>query len=382
MCVIWLLFCIALATAGYFYFGGWGVAIGLAMAMSTMSAAFRLERYYQYKIGGSFRHWLRTALGWGFDCAELARRLGLKDASELTAFKPAYHEVFIPKKNGAKRRLLVPDDKTKALQRLLLRRLLKKLHVHPAAHGFVKGRSAVQNAGKHAGQAVVISMDVIDFFPSTQAARVEKYFRRIGWNREAAQLLTRLTTWDGGLPQGAPTSPALSNLVNYYLDVQITKAVARKKGTYTRYADDITISYPLDFPRTIQFIMEKVKRLLKSKGYRVHSLRKRRVRRQHQRQYVTGLVVNVRPQLTREQRRWLRAVKHRAAQGTPATLDAQQLQGWISHEHAIALYNQSQKSPAHRLADNRKVIRRRKRAHAKAKGEREKAKGNGATERA
>ena len=77
------------------------------------------------------------------------------------------------------------------------------------------------NAVAHQGQDVVVRVDLVDFFTTTRAERVQRYFRRIGWNRPAARILTRLCTFDNGLPQGAPTSPRLSNLVNYRLDVRL-----------------------------------------------------------------------------------------------------------------------------------------------------------------
>src|SRR5690606_2115987 len=142
---------------------------------------------------------------------------------ELLSHRPDYAETFIAKRSGGRRRLLIPDWKTKQLQRRLVRRVLSRLQAHSAACGFERGRSIVDNARPHVGQAVVVKMDIVDFFPSTSAGRLDRYFRRIGWNREAAALLVRLTTHDGGLPQGASTSPRLSNLVNFFLDVKLTK---------------------------------------------------------------------------------------------------------------------------------------------------------------
>jgi retron-type reverse transcriptase len=205
---------------------------------------------------------------------------------------------------------------------------LAGLNSHWAACGFEPFRSIVRAAEPHAGQAVVIKIDIRHFFPSTAAERVEAYFRRIGWNSEAASLLTRLTTTEGGLPQGAPTSPRLSNLVNYYLDVQLDNLAAHRYGEYTRYADDITISYPEDYPRHVRGTIQQARRILKSKGYQIHH-RKLRILRRHQRQVVTGLVVNDGVNLPRKTRRWLRAVEHRyrTRRGEP-TLTMAQLHGW------------------------------------------------------
>src|SRR5262249_42451022 len=155
--------------------------------------------------------------GKGHGIQELARRLGMS-LEELRAVSPSYREFSLPKRSGGTRRILAPVDELKAVQRRILRRLLSRLKCHPAVNGFERGRSIVTNARPHVRKAVVLQMDLKDFFPSTGVRRVRAYFRKIGWNREAANLLVRLCTYEGGLPQGAPTSPRLSNLVNYRLD--------------------------------------------------------------------------------------------------------------------------------------------------------------------
>ena len=139
--------------------------------------------------------------GRGHTLAELARRLDV-DQAQLRRIQPRYRRFTIPKRSGGTRRILAPERKLKDLQRLVLRRLLRRLSVHPAAMGFERGRSIVANALAHRGQAVVLRFDIRDFFPSTSAKRVGRYLRRIGWNRPATKLLLRLCTHDGGLPQG------------------------------------------------------------------------------------------------------------------------------------------------------------------------------------
>lgn len=261
------------------------------------------------------------------DVAELARRLGLS-SEELTQAVPTYREVLIPKKSGGRRRLLVPDDALKALQRRILRKLLRRLRAHPAAKGFERGQSIVENAAAHVGQAVVIKMDVVDFFPSCKAAVVDAYFRKIGWNQEAAALLTTLCTYEGCLPQGAPTSPRLSNLIHWPLDARIARRVKRYKGSYTRYADDITISFPKDHPKKIGRIINVVRFAARKVGLQIHKRGKLRVVRNNRQQRVTGLVVNDKVNLPRKLRRRLRAVAHHLRTGKPATMTAEQFAGW------------------------------------------------------
>jgi len=276
----------------------------------------------------------RVREGRGLPVAELARRLDLPEP-ELRSFEPVYRRATIPKRSGGRRELLVPDDATKQLQRRVLHRLLRRLRAHPAAHGFERGRSIVTNALPHAGRAVVLRADIVDFFPSTSAERVDAYFRRVGWDAEAAALLTRLTTHDGGLPQGAPTGPRLSNLVNFHLDAVLAAFARRRDAAYTRYADDISISFAQDRPRRVRGALQKVRTVLKAKGYRMHGRKKLSIRRRHQRQVVTGLVVNDHVALPRRTRRLLRAMRHRLATTGGATLTEAQLQGWRALERMV-----------------------------------------------
>jgi retron-type reverse transcriptase len=289
--------------------------------------------------------------GKGHGVEELARRLGIA-VEELHGLQPTYREFTIPKKSGGSRLIRAPDEKLKAMQRRILRRLFKRLRSHPAAVGFERGQSIVTNARAHVGKAVVVRMDLKDFFPSTKTRRVRRYFRKIGWNRPAADLLVRLCTYQGGLPQGAPTSPRLSNLVNFRLDVRL-QALAKRQcyrnprtgerilgpelnATYTRYADDLTFSFSFDDPQVVRYVIRLAKLILRNEGYTLHLRKKLHIRRRHDCQLVTGLVVNERVNLPRKIRRWLRAVEHRHANGRQATLRPEQLRGWQKFHEMIA----------------------------------------------
>ncbi|MEQ9317894.1 MAG: reverse transcriptase domain-containing protein [Polyangiaceae bacterium] len=276
-----------------------------------------------------------------FDVAELSQRLDVPEA-ELRSFEPRYRRHDIGKRGVnyrvspvGKRRLHIPDDETKALQRKILRRLLRKLKVHRCATAFEPGCSVAENAAAHAYQAVVIKLDIVGFFDHTSAARVQAYFRAIGWTKEAAELLTSLTTHEGCLPQGAPTSPALSNRLNLRLDEAIWREVRWRGGTYTRYADDLTISFPYDRynrRRGLAAILTAVPRIVSRYGYTLHRDRKRKVLRRQCSQRVTGLVVNDGVRLPRETRRWLRAVQHRMDTGGEPTLRPEELAGWRAYQ--------------------------------------------------
>ena len=290
--------------------------------------------------------------GQGHDLVELARRMGI-DPRDLLRLQPRYREFTVPKRSGGARRIQAPESDLKRLQRLLLRRVLARLKAHPAATGFERGQSIVTNARAHRGQAVVLRFDLVDFFPSTRAKRLKAYFRRIGWNRRATRILLRLSTYENGLPQGAPSSPRLSNLVNYRLDARLAAMAARLGGVYTRYADDLTLSFPDEEMDRIRYMRRFVRKVVEREGYRLHLRKKMSIRRRHHRQLVTGLVVNDRVNLPRSTRRWLRAVEHRArlaaqtspgSAGRPAkrpTLDPAQLEGWRALQSMIARQSES-----------------------------------------
>jgi RNA-directed DNA polymerase len=258
---------------------------------------------------------------------ELARRLGIT-VEALGAVQVRYQETTIPKRSGGTRRILIPDPPLKAIQRSILKRLLRRLRAHPAAHGFERGHSIVSNAKSHKGQAIVLRMDVKNFFDSTTAKRITAYFQSIGWDAQASQELTRLCTQGNALPQGAPTSPRLSNIVNFHLDQRLEGLARKHRATYTRYADDLTFSFSDDEPSRPRVVIRSTKAILANLGYQLHQRKKLSIRRHFARQLVTGLVVNVRINLPRETRRWLRAVEHRIAAGRQATLTAAQLEGW------------------------------------------------------
>ena len=284
----------------------------------------------------------------------LAKLVGVP-SNELRALKPAYQQFQIPKRSGGVRTILAPEKRLKEIQRRIMRRVLGRLGTHPSAMGFEHGESIVSNARPHVGWDVVIKLDIQDFFTSTTAVRVRDYFVAIGWQRDAAELLMRLVTHNGSLPQGAPTSPRLSNLLNIRLDSRLEGLARSREMNYTRYADDITLSGkaeavvkpPRTNPKTIDDVpnpaaptrvndvIHAAKRIIKDEGYQIHVHKKLRIARRGDRQVVTGLVVNDKVNLPRAKRRWLRAVEHHLATGRKASLTKQQLDGWHALMHMI-----------------------------------------------
>ena len=249
-----------------------------------------------------------------------------------------YRRFVIAKRGGGERAIWAPLPTLKAAQRWVLRNVVEKLPVHGAAHGFLPGRSTLTNAAAHTGARVLLKMDVKDFFPTVTLRRVKGVFRKAGYREQVATLLALLCTeaprevveLEGKtyyvslgprcLPQGAPTSPALTNTLCLRLDRRLSGLARRLGWRYTRYADDLTFSLPDGHagpPRT-GALMGLARRIVEAEGFALHP-DKTRVHRSGGRQQVTGLVVNGAgaPRAPRALRRQLRAAAHNLRRGQP-----------------------------------------------------------------
>jgi hypothetical protein len=200
-----------------------------------------------------------------------------------------YRPFSIAKPDGRERRLLAPSPALKTLQRRLLDHYLAQIPVHACAMAFRPGSSIVHNARAHARQRLIATVDVRDFFESTCAARVRAFFVRQGWSGEELQTLLRLCVYRNGLPQGAPTSPCLSNLVNVPLDERLGRLAQQTGAVYTRYGDDLTFSWNCDgMPSGFPCAVEDA---LHAAGYEIQRRKGWQVARIRDRPCVTGLVL-------------------------------------------------------------------------------------------
>lgn len=299
---------------------------------------------------------------------ELARRLGL-DADQLQAVVPAYRTFTVPKRSGGTRSIDAPLDAFKLFQRRLHKRVLARLPVHPAATAFQPGLSIVHHAMRHTLRQVVLRMDIRDFFPSITADRVRQYFQALGWRGQALKLLTNWTTYQDHLPQGAPTSPKLANALCFRMDTRISKAITETYTfnpktletiksqaahvAYSRYADDLTFSFDIDSHDQVNRTIYMVKQIVEEEGFHIHTRKKLRIMRPHDRQFVTGLVVNAGVNLPRSRRRQLRAVEHHLATGKSATMTRAQLAGWRALEQMVLM--QSSSLPEDEIRDSSSV---------------------------
>lgn len=259
-----------------------------------------------------------------------------------------YTHFTINKRNGTPRQIWSPIPRLKFVQRWILENILNNLMTHGAAHGFVRGKSIVTNATVHCNSALLIKLDVKDFFPSVHWRRVKGVFRHAGYPEQIATLLALLCTEsprqmvqqngktyyvalsDRALPQGAPTSPALTNIVCLNLDRRLT-GLAEKIGLrYSRYADDLTFSLPAnstsiknaaqpsDHNHLIGQLLGSVHKILQEEGFILNNDKTRVIRMGNQHN-VTGMVVNGEgvPRVPRKIKRMLRASLHNLALGQP-----------------------------------------------------------------
>jgi hypothetical protein len=245
-----------------------------------------------------------------------------------------YVRFALPKKTGGMRLISAPLPRLKAAQHWVLKNVLEKVAVHDAAHGFRAGRSIVSNAKPHVGAAVVVNLDLKDFFPTVVYPRVKGFFVKLGYSEATATALALLCTEpdveeveldgqryfvaQGGrrLPQGAPTSPALTNLLCRRLDRRLRGAAKKLGFTYTRYADDLTFSVPKGGTGDVGKMLRLVRFVVRKEGFVPHPEKTRVLRRGGQ-QEVTGVVVNDKPGVDRETLRRFRALLHQMEKTGP-----------------------------------------------------------------
>ena len=261
---------------------------------------------------------------------DLARELGhdLQGVKAVAAKTSAlYREVHLPRKNGTFRTIHSPREPLRSMQRWIARHVLRAYQPHPAAHGFVVGRSIVSNATPHVGRAYLVSLDIADFFPSITWGRVRKAFEKLGYPYSVALLLANLCTRRGVLPQGAATSPGLSNIVCECLDRRLA-GLARSRGMrYSRYADDMTFSSD---DERVRSMLPFIRQLINEEGFQLRD-QKTRILRKGARRTVTGIVVNQRANLPRAHVRMLRAAAHRMATRGPEAVKIESRSGGAAH---------------------------------------------------
>jgi len=221
-----------------------------------------------------------------------------------------YFVFHIPKKSGGLRTITAPDDATKNYLKGILTTLEKKEWVSRHTHGFIKNKGLVTNAQVHCGKKYVLNMDIKNFFPSIKQRSLEPQMKRL-FTRMLGTVKWQKCFYEGVLPQGAPTSPYLSNIFMRDFDTQVlglVRGCVSDDIEYTRYADDLTFS-------SNSRALEKAEKIVREKLLRMLGLRlnnkKTRFMKPGQRQEITGLNINSgRPTISKKYRREVRAAVH------------------------------------------------------------------------
>lgn len=249
------------------------------------------------------------------------------------------------------RLLEIPKRRLRDVQRRLLHRLLRDLPAHDAAHGFVPGRSPLTHAALHTSNDVVLLFDLEDFFASIGPARVAGILYSEGFSRSVATAIARVCTVATPpsvfatsplaqearsrlrarhLPQGAPTSPWLANLAARSLDARLAGLANASGYRYSRYADDLAFSGPASLARRSASFVAIVEAIILDEGFRPNRAKTRALGR-HERQLVTGLVVNAMPALSRHERERLEAILVNCARHGPQSQNRDAVPDFRAH---------------------------------------------------
>lgn len=258
------------------------------------------------------------------DLDHLSRLVGLK-YDLITAMSYGsdrfYRQFQIPKRRGGMRTIMAPYPSLKYVQTWIYDHILSRVKVHGCVHGFVARRSILSNARAHCRQDYLLKLDIEDFFGSITQNQVVNIFMTMGYNRQIAHFLSTFCCLGGVLPQGAPTSPALSNIISLSLDRRLYRLARRFELNYTRYADDIAFSGTHITPAFIGYATSVINQC----GLRVNT-DKTRLYGPHGSKILTGVsLATGEPRLPRDYRRRLTQTLHYVEQYG--------LKGHMAHNH-------------------------------------------------
>lgn len=251
-----------------------------------------------------------------------------------------YHTFEIPKKSGGKHRISEPKLKLKRLQEILKTEFFypRKYLIHKCAHAYIPGILMQDCIEKHAGKKLVVKMDIKNFFGSiTDKLVFESMKHTFRMDDDTADTVTQLCTLDGALPQGAVTSPILSNFVCRMLDKRLYSFCSKNGIEYSRYADDLIFSGDFDAKELIGYTSWALREYYNFKL----NFDKLRVLHNYQRQVVLGVQVNNECRLTKEKRKELRQMLYYMKKyGVESCMhrmdiDMQQLKGYLNYARSI-----------------------------------------------
>ncbi len=268
------------------------------------------------------------------DLNELSNQMRLSSGliQKLAYLSDEHYKVYyLKKKSGGQREIAQPSRAMKAVQSWILRKILYRLSSSQNAKGFEIGESILSNATPHIGAHVLLNIDLEDFFNTIPASHVYSIFHSIGYNKTISNIFTRLCTFKGYLPQGAPTSPKLSNLACQRLDSRIQGYSGPKGIMYTRYADDITLSA---FNETkIRKAKPIIEEILKDEGFFINDS-KTKICGTRKRKEVTGLVISIDGvAIGRRKYRQIRAMIYTMLKSDGSKIE--QVNGWLAYIKSV-----------------------------------------------
>ncbi|MBZ9675144.1 reverse transcriptase domain-containing protein [Mesorhizobium sp. ES1-1] len=228
-----------------------------------------------------------------------------------------YRTFKLKKADGTNRIICTPRTYLKVIQWWISDNILYTEQPDVSVHGFCKGRSYITNASAHSGAKHLLNLDIRKFFPSITEEMIVGVFRTLGYSPAGASLLARLTSLNGEAPTGAPTSPAIGNLVLAEFDKAVSAAATANNILYTRYADDLTFSSQ---NRINEDFLATISTLVQSSGFELN-LKKTRFLGRGARMDVTGLVINQGLNLPIEWRNWARGYLQRVVRNPAAFID-------------------------------------------------------------
>ena len=253
--------------------------------------------------------------------------------------RDAYRQFHIPKKLGGVRTITAPDGELKDVM-LTLAFILSELYIPtPEAMAFISGRSIVENASQHIGQNYVLNLDLSDFFTSITANMVEHNLVKLGIAPLVARDIASICTYPmvndhhvvNVVPQGAPTSPIISNICTMTLDNRLSGLARRFHLTYTRYADDITFSSNHNVYQKDGAFMEELNRIIAECHFTINP-KKTRLQKRGSRQEVTGLTVVQKTNVSRKYIKNLRVLIHKIRyQEVPTMHDIHVVRGKLNY---------------------------------------------------
>lgn len=209
------------------------------------------------------------------------------------------------KSDGRVRVFFKPQGELKKIQSLIHQRILQYAPSHRIIHSYKKQRDSLSNATNHIGQEYVLKVDRKDFFPTIKPEMIHATLRKLGFSNNLAKLLTSICSFNEQLPQGAPTSPAIANLIQIPLAKRIDTLAEIHKVNRSIFGDDVYLSGT----KRVKKSENLVRRIIEDGGFIINE-DKSGVRTSREQQLVTGIVVNEKLNVSKVYRRKLRAIIH------------------------------------------------------------------------